>query len=718
MRRGSQVTATALGMLLATLPGRPVAAEPQTATPFTAPLMREPPTIDGRIDPEEWAAAHGFEGFVGADKTGVSTGLLVTENGQGRVRGWVSATQDAIHVAVVSRIPDGVALKAEFKEETWEVVNDDSIEVFVNPTPEADKSADYTYLFNSLGFGTYLVHEIGSADPTPPWLKPATWRGDWHMAQALHDGWWHTEITIPLASMPGVASGRKATDGVWGINLCRTWQNPMAFSSLFGGYAKNTRSFRFTDEPAPAVQVSSDELPGYPPVTFVMRVHNPSKKPLEVKAAMTLNQGVTPDRSASERFTLAVGQTRELHIRIDDLVTTSVQLDALVTSPDGRVTWYDRKTRWDLATQPLYTGGRDGYHTYRIPALAVTAKGTVLAFCEGRKGGTSDAGDIDLLLKRSTDNGKTWSPQQIVWDDSGNTCGNPVPVVDRETGTIWLLMTWNLGADGEEAIKARTATDTRRVFVTRSSDDGLSWSPPRDITDTVKKPEWTWYATGPGGGIQIEQGPHKGRIVVPCNHIEAPTGHDYRNYSHVFYSDDHGKTWVLGGRTPEAGVNECQLVELPGGKLMLNMRNYHDYSGKSGHVSKRERQVAFSDDGGTTWQDQGFDPALIEPICQAAIRRVRWAGPQEPGMIVFSNPASRTARENMTVRTSFDEGGTWPTSVVLDAGPSSYSDVAVLPAGGVACLYETGNNSPVGDLVFARVPITALEMRQSETPDR
>jgi sialidase-1 len=369
----------------------------------------------------------------------------------------------------------------------------------------------------------------------------------------------------------------------------------------------------------------------------------------------------------------------------------------------------------DPPPPPVYAGGHDGYHTYRIPALAVTSKGTVLAFCEGRKAGSGDAGDIDLLLKRSTDGGKTWSPQQIVWDDAGNTCGNPVPVVDRESGTIWLLMTWNLGTDGEEAIKARTSKDTRRVFVTSSSDDGLTWSPPREITATVKKPEWTWYATGPGGGIQIEEGPHKGRIVVPCNHIETATDRDYRNYSNVFYSDDHGQTWVLGGRTPEAGVNECQVVELPGGKLMLNMRNYHDYT-KARYDSKRERQVAVSDDGGITWKDQRFDPALIEPICQAAIHRVRWAGPKGPGMIVFTNPANRTARQNMTLRASFDDGATWPASVVLHAGPSSYSDLALLPGGDVGCLHEAGLNSPVGDLVFARVPITALEAGRSAAP--
>lgn len=529
------------------------------------------------------------------------------------------------------------------------------------------------------------------------------------MKQAVHDGWWHAEVTIPLASMPGVAPGRKATDGTWGVNLCRTWQKtPMTWSSLFGGYAKNTRSFRFTQAPTPAVQVSSDGLAGDPPVTFVMRVFNPSGSPLEVKAALSLRQSTRPESASTDTFTLAAGEVRELRIKADDLVTTSVRLDAVVTSPDGTVAWYDRTTRWDHDTQPLYAGGKDGYAMYRIPALAVTAKGTVLAFCEGRKAGASDAGDIDLLLKRSTDGGRTWSPQQVVRDDGGNTCGNPVPVVDRETGTVWLLMTWNLGADSERQIRDRKSKDTRRVFVTSSSDDGQTWSPPREITAAVKKPEWTWYATGPGGGIQIEQGPHAGRMVIPCNHIESTTDQDHANYSNVIVSDDHGMTWKPGGRTSQSGVNECQVVELPGGRLLLNMRNYHDYWGKSGQVSRRERQVAFSDDGGISWKDQRFDPVLIEPICQAAIHRYRWAGDGKDGVLLFSNPADRAERRNMTVRASFDEGRTWPAACELWGGPAGYSNLAALADGEIACLFERGPGS-VGDLVFVRFPLTALK---------
>ena len=187
---------------------------------------------------------------------------------------------------------------------------------------------------------------------------------------------------------------------------------------------------------------------------------------------------------------------------------------------------------------PLFSAHKDGYHTYRIPALAVTTKGTVLAFCEGRKGGGGDSGDIDLLVKRSLDQGQTWGDQHVIWDDGTNTCGNPCVVVDRETGTIWLLTTWNRGDDHEGEIIARKSHDTRRVFVTSSTDDGHSWAVPREITTDVKLTNWTWYATGPGGGIQLERGEHKGRLVIPCDHIEAGTK---RYFSHVIYSDDHGQ---------------------------------------------------------------------------------------------------------------------------------------------------------------------------------
>jgi sialidase-1 len=340
----------------------------------------------------------------------------------------------------------------------------------------------------------------------------------------------------------------------------------------------------------------------------------------------------------------------------------------------------------------VFTSGTGGCHTYRIPALVVTKKGTLLAFCEGRRKSRSDTGDIDLVVRRSADDGKTWGPMQVVWDDAGNTCGNPCPVVDRETGTIWLPMTWNSGKTHERQIKPGFGPDSRRVFVTGSTDDGRTWAEPREITPDVKKAGWTWYATGPGAGIQIRNGRHRGRLVIPCDHK------DPRYYSHVIYSDDHGKTWALGGTTPQDRVNECEVVELKDGALMLNMRNYDR--------SKKARQVAISSDGGMTWADQRFDAALVEPICQASIRRHTWPGADGPGAILFSNPASAKGRVRMTVRLSRDEGRTWPVSRLIHAGGSAYSCLAVLPDGTVGLLYERGGYRTI---TFARFTLGWLE---------
>lgn len=337
-----------------------------------------------------------------------------------------------------------------------------------------------------------------------------------------------------------------------------------------------------------------------------------------------------------------------------------------------------------LQQTDLFVSGRDGYHAYRIPSVIVTAQGTVLAFCEGRKESFGDAGNIDLLLKRSTDGGKTFSATQVVWDDGPNTCGNPCPVVDRETGTIWLLLTHNLGKDDESEIVAGKSQGTRTVWVCHGNDDGQTWSKPVEITATTKRPDWTWYATGPGAGIQLRDG----RMVIPCDHDVAGL-----HNSHVIFSDDHGATWSLGGvATPH--VNECEVVELADGRLMLNMRNYN----REHHA----RAVATSDDRGKTWSKLTYDPTLVEPICQASIRRHSLAESGDKNRLLFSNPADANVRRNMSVRLSCDEGKTWPIVKTLHAGPASYSCLAVLPDGGILCLYERGEKGPCERITLAR----------------
>jgi sialidase-1 len=167
----------------------------------------------------------------------------------------------------------------------------------------------------------------------------------------------------------------------------------------------------------------------------------------------------------------------------------------------------------------------------------------------------------------------------------------------------------------------------------------------------------------------------------------------------VIYSDDHGRSWKLGGSTPEHQVNECEVVELTDNRLLLNMRNYDR--------SQRARQQAISRDGGLSWAQQRHVPELIEPICQASIRRLSWPGGGKPGVLLFSNPAS-TSRERLTLKASFDDGETWPVSRLLDPRPSAYSCLAVLPDGTAGILYEAGERNPYESLVFARFTLDWL----------
>ncbi len=348
----------------------------------------------------------------------------------------------------------------------------------------------------------------------------------------------------------------------------------------------------------------------------------------------------------------------------------------------------------------VYVAGEGGYHTYRIPSLVVTPSGTVLAFAEGRKGGAADSGNIDLVLKRSTDGGASWSPMQVLVDHGPNSASNPCPVVDRNTGAIWLLSTRNLGTDRESAIIAGTSQATPTVWAMKSQDDGATWSTPLDITSSVKPRDWTWYATGPGIGIQTRSG----RLVIPANHAEYPGG---AHRSHLFFSDDGGGTWTLGG-SAAAGTNESQVVELTDGRLMLNMRNHPPKSANF-------RMVATSTDGGRTLSPARADSALIEPPAQASL--LRYAPEGSPGRhrLLFSNPAG-PARERLTVRMSYDDGATWPVSRVVHDGLAAYSSLTVLPDRSIGVLFERGQRSPYERITLSRFTLAWLAGGGADQP--
>lgn len=334
-----------------------------------------------------------------------------------------------------------------------------------------------------------------------------------------------------------------------------------------------------------------------------------------------------------------------------------------------------------LTDSVVFTAGQDGYHTYRIPALFVTAKNTVLAFCEGRKTGAGDHGDVDLVMKRSTDGGRTWSAQQVVYEEGGDakvTIGNPCPLQDTTTGTLWLPF----------------CRDNRAVLIASSDDDGQTWSKPRDISAEVVPPNWTWVATGPGIGIQLQRGERKGRLVIPSDQrAKMPDGEHWS--SHMMFSDDHGKTWKIS--TPiEAGGNECQVIERLDGSLLVNTRMQGNFEGWRG--------TATSTDGGATWSAITQEKQLSCPKCQGSM--LRYSDTQllvsnpNPGAPFDGKPKGR--RIDLTIRLSTDDGKTWPVAKLLHAGPSAYSSLGRLADGTVLCLYEGGTTNSSEALRLAR----------------
>ena len=330
----------------------------------------------------------------------------------------------------------------------------------------------------------------------------------------------------------------------------------------------------------------------------------------------------------------------------------------------------------------LFTAGADGYHTYRIPSLFVTAKGAVLALCEGRKTGAGDHGDVDLVMKRSTDGGRTWSAQRIVYEEGGDakiTIGNPCPVQDASTGTIWLPF----------------CRDNKAVLITSSTDDGQTWSAPRNISASVVPADWVWVATGPGIGIQLARGERKGRLVIPSDQrLKLPDG-SQRWSSHVMFSDDAGKTWQIS-KPIETGGNECQVIERKDSSLLVSTRMQGEFQGLRG--------IATSADGGATWSAIGLEKQLPCPKCQGSMIRY------DDGKLLFSNPnpgapvdgKPKGARVNLTVRMSSDDGTTWPVARLLHAGPSAYSCLGRLADGTILCLYEGGVKNASESIKLAR----------------
>ncbi|WP_052573468.1 sialidase family protein [Haloferula sp. BvORR071] len=346
----------------------------------------------------------------------------------------------------------------------------------------------------------------------------------------------------------------------------------------------------------------------------------------------------------------------------------------------------------EFTETPLFTAGADGYHTYRIPTLLRSASGTLLAFCEGRKSSGTDHGDIDIVLRRSTDGGQTWGPLAVIQEEGDTapvTIGNPVPVLDESNGHIHLLFCRN----------------NTEAFHSVSTDDGLTWSPRKDITPVVKREGWGWIATGPVHGIQLKRGAQAGRLLIPCDHRIGTPGKDKGPFGvQAVYSDDHGATWQLGAtmQTSETvAPNENTCVELvspaPGGgsRVYFNARD---------HVGPHARAAAISNDGGSTWLDGGFTdaPNFTCPVVQGCLQRLRATDQGDPAnRILFTCPQGDT-RAGISIWSSKDEATTWAAPKLIYEGPSAYSDMAVTGPGKVAMVYEKGQAKPYEMIAFAR----------------
>ncbi|MEU6771566.1 sialidase family protein [Streptomyces sp. NPDC046759] len=349
-----------------------------------------------------------------------------------------------------------------------------------------------------------------------------------------------------------------------------------------------------------------------------------------------------------------------------------------------------------------FRAGDEGYAAFRIPAVVATGTGTLLAFCEGRVDSAADHGHIDIVLKRSTDGGRTWAPLQVAASNGDDLAGNPAPVV-LDTGRV-LLVHIRAAATATEAAILRGQVDDadgRRVWVQHSDDDGVSWSAPREITAQVKRPGWRWYATTPGHALQLSTG----RVLVPANHTLPPTGTDTGaepryNSGHCLLSYDRGESWHLGyldeNTDGYVNVNETTAAELPDGRIYFNTRNDSPAPGN--------RADAHSEDGGRTLLTP-FRPqaGLTAPVCQASVLQLR-----DPDLLLYSGPADPARRARMTIRASTDGGTTWRPAFTVDGLPAAYCDLVRVDRDTVGLLYETGDCGAYETITFRRLPVRRL----------
>ncbi|MBM3990631.1 MAG: exo-alpha-sialidase [Planctomycetes bacterium] len=344
--------------------------------------------------------------------------------------------------------------------------------------------------------------------------------------------------------------------------------------------------------------------------------------------------------------------------------------------------------------------GSTGQPSIRIPALLCTTKGTLLAFAEGRNGHADQASN-DLVLSRSTDGGKSWSKAKVVVAEGEGSVNNPTVVQDRKSGRIFLhFHVFPTGAKEFDKLAPGPKGATRMGCVT-SDDDARTWSDPIDLNAALKPDNATTVAQGPGIGIQLERGPHAGRLLVPCNSQDEHKA--FVNWMAI--SDDGGASWRRGQNVPQEGMqlNEVQVSETRDGSVYLNSRQWRGTGG---------RKAAWSTDGGETWSQAIEDQQLPEPVCQGSL--ISWHE-KDRHCTLFLNPEGEPpgkGRKRGTVRLSLDGGKTWPVSKPLVPGPFAYSSMARLKNGRIGVLYEPAGDTEIRFLTF---DMAWLEKAERET---
>lgn len=314
-----------------------------------------------------------------------------------------------------------------------------------------------------------------------------------------------------------------------------------------------------------------------------------------------------------------------------------------------------------------FSAGDNGYHSYRIPALAIARNGDMLAFAEGRIDTWKDKSRTHIILRRSNDGGKTWLPAQIIAQHGTDAYMDPCPVIDAKSGNIYLFtVRWPQYAPTAEK---------NRLILLSSRDHGRTWQE-KDMTAALLTEDRRLVGFGPGSGIRIAQGAHKGRLLVPSRQ-QLPDG---KTKDFMIYSDDGGKNWKTGNPAPAGG--EGQIAEGPSGEIYLNLRA----SGK--------RRSTVSSDGGTTWSPLRDEPQLAAPDkgCHASVLG-------RNGTLLFCGPAGTEPTGNTDNRgklmlyASGDSGKTWSSPVVLASGAAGYSCMAPLPDGKIVVLFETADGA-------------------------